>query len=163
MSCKVPCKHRGLKFKKGPGMSQLKAKPSVAQNSNTKVEDAIVLFTKWMRGKLVYTGRTENANKCARILHIWQAFAEAHKGFLLEKFEYKALGKPGQRGSMFAMFRDEILPASLRHGHVRSDIDCTLSTIESQARHVKRVPCRTNGLPSARSVAGWELVIARDP
>ena len=59
-----------------------------------------------MRGKLVYTGRTLNANKCARILHIWQAFVQDHSLFLAKTFGYKAEGKAGQRGKMFAMFRE---------------------------------------------------------
>ena len=107
--------------------------------ANPKVNEAILLFVKWMRGKLVYTGRTLNANKCARILHVWQAFVQDHSLFLAQTFGYKAEGKAGQRGKMFAMFRDEILPTSLPLGHVRSDADAGLSTSEIQARHVKRV------------------------
>lgn len=129
----------------------------VVPAGNPKVEEAILFLVKWMRGKLVYTGRTLNANKCARILHIWQAFVQDHSLFLAKTFGYKAEGKAGQRGKMFAMFRDDILPAALRYGHVRSDADAGLSTSEIQARHVKRVSCRSDGVPSARSVEGWEL------
>ena len=39
-----------------------------------KVQEAIELFLRWMPGKLVFTGRTLNANRCARILHVWQGF-----------------------------------------------------------------------------------------
>ena len=55
------------------------------------------------------------------------------------------------------MFRDDILPAALRLGHVRSDVEGALSTMQDQARHVKRVSCRSNGLASARSIEGWEF------
>ena len=97
-----------------------------------------------------------NANKCARILHIWQAFVAAHTTFFVDKFGYTPVGKAGQRGRTFALFRDEILHAALRFGHVRSDVDATLSTM--QERHIKRVACQVNGLPSARSIEGWELM-----
>ena len=59
---------------------------------------------------------------------------------------------------MFALFRDEILPTGLRFGHVRSELEAGLSTL--QERHMKRVVCRADGLPSARSIEGWEFVRA---
>ena len=99
-----------------------------------------------------------NANKCARILNVWQAFVKSHASFFVDNFGYKPVGKAGQRGAMFALFRDTILPCALRLGHVRSDVEGALSTMQDQARHVKRVPCRNNGLASARSIEGWEFV-----
>ena len=120
------------------------------------VQEAIELFLRWMPRKLIFTGRTRNANKCARILHVWQSFFDAHASFFAQKFNYVPLGKPGQRGAMFSLFRDEILQAGLRLGHVRSEVDVGVSTM--QERHVKRVACRVNGQASVRSIEGWELV-----
>ena len=125
-----------------------------------KVQEAIELLLRWMPGKLIFTGRTRNANKCARILHVWQSFVADHPSFFVDTFNYKPDGKPGQRGKMFALFRDEILPTGLRFGHVRSELgEAGLSTL--QERHVKRVACRSDGLPSARSIEGWEFVRAK--
>ena len=59
-------------------------------------------------------------------------------------------------GAMFSLFRDEILQAGLRFGHVRSEVEVGVSTI--QERHVKRVACRVSGQASVRSIEGWELV-----
>ena len=123
-----------------------------------KVQEAIELFLRWMPGKLVFTGRTLNANKCARILHVWQGFVEDHSSFFVDTFNYKPDGKPGQRGKMFALFRDEVLPAGLRFGHVRSEVEVGLSTL--QERHVKRIAVRSDGQASVRSIEGWELVSA---
>ena len=120
------------------------------------VQESIKLFLRWMPRKLIFTGRTRNANKCARILHVWQSFFAAHASFFAQKFNYIPLGKPGQRGAMFSLFRDEILQAGLRFGHVRSEVEVGVSTI--QERHVKRVACRVSGQASVRSIEGWELV-----
>ena len=79
-----------------------------------------------------------------------------HPSFFVDTFTYSPDGKPGQRGKMFALFRDEILPTGLRFGHVRSELEVGLSTL--QERHMKRVACRSDGLPSARSIEGWEFV-----
>ena len=107
---------------------------------------------------------TLNANKCARILHVWQGFVEEHSSFFVDNFNYKPDGKPGQRGKMFALLRDEILPAGLRFGHVRSEVEVGLSTL--QERHVKRIAVRSDGQASVRSIEGWELlrnIIGIDP
>ena len=122
------------------------------------VQESIQLFLRWMRGKLLFTGRTMNANNCARILHVWQSFVADHPSFFVDTFNYKPDGKPGQRGKMFALFRDEILPAGLRFGHVRSEVEVGLSTL--QERHVKRIAVRSDGQASVRSIEGWELASA---
>ena len=155
---RVPCDNCGLKFKLGAGISthtrlHCRQKP-------TALDETIVLFRKWMRGRLVFTGRIENANKCARILHVWQSFVAENPEFLLQKFNYKPkIGKAaGQLGKMFALFRDQVLPAALKYGHVRSDVEATsLST--TQDRHVKTAT-RADGKLSARSIQGWEFVRA---
>ena len=128
------------------------------QPLSTSVGKATLLFRDWMRGRLIFTGRTQNANKCARILPLFQGFVEANLEFFVDNFSYVPKGKPGQRGPMFALFRDEILPNSLRFEHVRSDIEGTLSTMQDQARHVKRVSCRSQGALSARCIEGWERI-----
>ena len=77
-----------------------------------------------------------------------------------QKFNYKPkIGKAaGQLGKMFALFRDQVLPAALKYGHVRSDVEATsLST--TQDRHVKTAT-RADGQGSARSIQGWEFVRA---
>ena len=61
------------------------------------VQESIKLFLRWMPRKLIFTGRTRNANKCARILHVWQSFFATHASFFAQKFNYVPLGKPGQR------------------------------------------------------------------
>ena len=123
-----------------------------------KVQEAIELLLRWMPGKLIFTGRTRNANKCARILHVWQSFVEDHPSFFVDNFNYKPDGKAGQRGKMFALFRDEILPSAVRFGHVRSDVEAVLSTISDQGRHVKSLTVRSDGLASVRSIEGWEFL-----
>ena len=122
-----------------------------------EIEEAVSLFRVWMRGKLVFTGRTKNANKCARILPLFQRFVDNHASFFVDKFAYAPDGKAGARGSVFALFRDDILPAALRMEHVRSDVEGDLSTNQSHTRLMKRVR-RNNGQVSARSIEGWELV-----
>ena len=114
-----------------------------------------------MRGKLIFTGRTANANKCARILHVWQGFAADHPVFFAKFFNYKPKGKAGQLGKMFALFRDQVLPQALRYGHVRTDVESTLSTMQDQTRHVK-CGTRSDGLVSARAIEGWEYVCVRE-
>ena len=41
-----------------------------------EINEAISLFREYMRGKIVYTGRTLNANTFARILPLYQGFVE---------------------------------------------------------------------------------------
>ena len=165
---RVPCPNCGVKCKAGAGLSlhmRLKCRQNSAggggkealQNlvpcdgNPPEVNEAIARFSVWMQGKLIFTGRTMNANKCARILNVWQSFVELHASFFVDNFGYKPVGKAGQRGAMFALFRDDILPAALRFGHVRSDVEGALSTMQDQARHVKRVPrCRA-------AATGWRL------
>ena len=129
---RVPCQNCGQMFKAGAGISlhvrlQCKARPQ-SPTPNTKqdnqnlikfdsstpeIEEAVSLFRVWMRGKLVFTGRTKNANKCARILPLFQRFVDNYASFFVDKFAYAPTGKAGQRGSIFALFRDEILPAAM--------------------------------------------------
>ena len=104
--------------------------------------------------------RAKRANKCARILHALQSFVEDHPSFFVDNFNYKPDGKAGQRGKMFALFRDEILPSAVRFGHVRSDVEAVLSTISDQGRHVKSLTVRSDGLASVRSIEGWEFLDA---
>ena len=108
------------------------------------------------RGKLVYTGRTKNANKCAIILPLFQRFVDDNSSFFVDKFNYIPNGIAGSRGSIFALFRDDILPAALRIEHMRSDIEGGLSTNQSNTRLMKRVR-RNNEKVSATSIEGWEL------
>ena len=143
-----------LKVKAGAGIS---TKKRLHSQKPTPLDKTVLLFRKWMRRKMVFTGRTENANKCARILHVWQSFVADNADFLLQNFKYKPkTGKAaGQLGKMFALFRDKVLPAALQYGHVRSDVEDTLST--TQGRHVK-TSTRADGQHSARSIQGWEFV-----
>ena len=64
------------------------------------------------------------------VLHVWQSFVADNAEFLFKTFNYKPkAGKPaGQLGKMFALFRDHVLPSALRYGHVRSDVEGTLTT-----------------------------------
>ena len=121
-----------------------------------EIEEAVSLFRVWMRGKLVFTGRTKNANKCARILPLFQRFVDNHASFFVDKFAYIPDGKAGAKGSIFALLRDDILPTALRMEHVRSDVEGDLSTNQSNTRLMKRVR-RNNGQVSARSIEGWEM------
>ena len=52
--------------------------------------------------------------------------------FFAKFFNYKPKGKAGQLGKMFALFRDQVLPQALRYGHVRTDVEATLSTMQDQ-------------------------------
>jgi len=71
--------------------------PVPSDGNPPEVQQAILLFLRWMPRKLIFTGRTRNANKCARILHVWQSFFATHASFFAQKFNYVPLGKPGQR------------------------------------------------------------------
>ena len=128
-----------------------KRQNSEFDGNTTEIEEAISLFREWMRGKLVFTGRTKNANKLARILPLFQRFVDDHASFFVDNFNYIPHGKAGQRGSIFALFRDDILPTALRMEHVRSDVEGDLSTNQSHTRLMKRVR-RNNGQVSARSI-----------
>ena len=119
------------------------------------VVQAIELFRVYMRSKIIYTGRMKNANKLARILPLYQGFVEAHASFFVDNFSYEPVGKAGQRGEMFALFRDEILPAALELEEPGGESEGEVST---NARHVKRVK-RNNGTASQRSIPGWEMRI----
>ena len=133
-----------------------KRQNSEFDGNTTEIEEAISLFREWMRGKLVFTGRTKNANKLARILPLFQRFVDDHASFFVDNFNYIPHGKAGARGSIFALFRDDILPTALRMEHVRSDVEGDLSTNQSHTRLMKRVR-RNNGQVSARSIQGWEM------
>ena len=122
------------------------------------VVQAIELFRVYMRSKIIYTGRMKNANKLARILPLYQGFVEAHASFFVDNFSYEPVGKAGQRGEMFALFRDEILPAALELEEPGGESEGGVST---KARHVKRVK-RNNGTASQRSIPGWEMRIDSD-
>ena len=74
-----------------------------------------------------------------------------HASFFVDNFNYIPHGKAGARGSIFALFRDDILPTALRMEHVRSDVEGDLSTNQSHTRLMKRVR-RNNGQVSARSI-----------
>ena len=117
-----------------------------------EIDEAIKLCREYIRGKIVYTGRTLNANTFARVLPLYQGFVLNHPSFFAEKFGYYPVATPGPKGSMFALFRDKILPQALRMSHVHSDVDDL-----EQTRHIKR-DVKTNGQASARCIIGWDVV-----
>ena len=121
-----------------------------------EINEAISLFREYMRGKIVYTGRTLNANTFARILPLYQGFVEENSSFFAEKFGYRPVAKPGPKGSMFALFRDEILPPALAQSLVRSDLE-SLSTLSGKTKHMKR-DVKNSGQSSMRCIVGWEVV-----
>ena len=125
--------------------------------NTTEIQEAIALFRIWMRGELIFTGRKQNANKCARILPLFQNFVDKHASFFVDKFAYTPKGKAGQRGCMFALFRDDILPAALQMEHVRNDIEDASAAIQKQRRLIKRVR-RNSGMTSVRCIEGWEIL-----
>ncbi len=85
---------------------------------------------------------------------LYQGFVEAHASFFVDNFAYEPVGKAGQRGEMFALFRDEILPAALAAEEPGGDSEGGVST---NARHVNRVK-RNNGTARQRSIPGWEML-----
>ena len=123
-------------------------------SESSPIVQAIELFRVFMKSKIVFTGRMKNANKLARILPLYQGFVEAHASFFVDNFSYEPVGKAGQRGEMFALFRDEILPAALELEEPGGESEGEVST---NARHVKRVK-RNNGTASQRSIPGWEML-----
>ena len=114
------------------------------------VVQAIALFRVYMKSKIICTGRMKNANKLARILPLYQGFVEAHASFFVDNFAYEPVGKAGQRGEMFALFRDEILPAALAAEEPGGDSE---GGVSRNARHVNRVK-RNNGTARQRSIPG---------
>ena len=123
-----------------------------------EIKEAITLLRDYIRGKIVYTGRTENANTFARILPLYQGFVEDNLSFFAEKFGYRHFkNKPaGPKGSMFALFRNEIIPPALAQSQVRSDVD-SLSTLSGKTKHMKR-DVKNSGQSSMRCIVGWEVV-----
>ena len=123
-----------------------------------EIKEAITLCREFLRRKIVYTGRTENANTFARILPLYQGFVEENLSFFAEKFGYRPFkNKPGgPKGAMFATFRDEILPPALAQLQVRSDLD-SMSTLSDKTKHMKR-DIRNSGQSSMRCIVGWEVV-----
>ena len=117
-----------------------------------EIHEAIYLCREFLKDKIVYTGRTLNANTFARILPLYQGFVESNLSFFADKFGYIPVAKPGAKGQMFAIFRDQILPPALRMLHVHSDVDNF-----EQTRHIKR-DVKNNGMCSARCIVGWEFV-----
>ena len=123
-----------------------------------EIKEAITLFREFLRGKIVYTGRTENANTFARILPLYQGFVVQNLSFFADKFGYRPFNnKPGgAKGAMFATFRDEILPPALAQLQVRSDLD-SMSTLSDKTQHMKR-DVKNSGQSSMRCIVGWEAV-----
>ena len=123
-----------------------------------EIIEAIKLCREFLRRKVVYTGRTENANTFARILPLYQGFVEENLSFFAEKFGYRPFkNKPGgPKGAMFALFRDEILPPALAQLQVRSDLD-SMSTLSGKTQHMKR-DVKNSGQSSMRCIVGWEVV-----
>ena len=123
-----------------------------------EIKEAITLCREFLRRKIVYTGRTENANTFARILPLYQGFVEENLSFFAEKFGYRPFkNKPGgPKGAMFALFRDEILPPALAQSQVRSDLD-SMSTLSDKTQHMKR-DVKNSGQSSMRCIVGWEVV-----
>ena len=62
-------------------------------HNTTEIQEATALFRIWMRGdrELIFTGRKQNANKCARILPLFQNFVDKHASFFVDKFAYTHL------------------------------------------------------------------------
>ena len=123
-----------------------------------EIIEAIKLCREFLRRKIVYTGRTENANTFARILPLYQGFVMQNLSFFAEKFGYRPFkNKPGRpKGAMFALFRDEILPPALAQLQVRSDLD-SMSTLSGKTQHMKR-DVKNSGQSSMRCIVGWEVV-----
>ena len=115
----------------------------------SNIEEAVALFRAWSKRKLSLR------------LPLFQGFVEKHASFFVDKFNYKPTRKlAGAKGSVFALFRDQILPVTLRMLHVRSDteqLSDVLSAIQSQRRLMKRVR-RNNGVVPVRAIEGREMV-----
>ena len=75
-----------------------------------------------------------------------------HPVFFAKFFNYKPKGEAGQLDKMFALFRDQVLSQALRYGHIRTDVEATLSTMQDQTRHCRAT--RSDGLVSARAIEG---------
>ena len=63
-----------------------------------EINEAISLFREYMRGKIVYTGRTLNANTFARILPLYQGFVEENSSFLQRSLATVPSQNRGQKG-----------------------------------------------------------------
>ena len=53
-----------------------------------EIHEAIHLCREFLKGKIVYTGRTLNANTFAFILPLYQRFVESNLSFFADKFGY---------------------------------------------------------------------------
>mmetsp|Transcript_9984 Transcript_9984/g.25715 ORF Transcript_9984/g.25715 Transcript_9984/m.25715 type:complete len:89 (-) Transcript_9984:872-1138(-) len=76
-------------------------------------------FVAWHRSvrMIEWTGIEKNANKMARILPVFKAFVKDNEAWLGETHGYKMHGpSAGQKGELYGMFRDEILPEALAAG-----------------------------------------------
>ena len=122
--------------------------------------DVIDLFKVWTRDRVLYTGRTKNANKMLRILPLFQGFVRAHTDYFAQEYAYFHRGEaPGPLSPVYSIFRDRILLVALEEirtefmesmGH---DTD-GLETL----RYVMKHTTRTNGTRTPRAILGWESV-----
>ena len=142
----------------GGNAVQSAVNPTDSQWTPPEIKEAITLCREFLRGKIVYTGRTLNSNTFARILPLYQGFVAENLSFFAEKFGYRPFeNKPaGPKGAIFALFRDEILPPALAQLQVRSDLE-SMSTLSDTTKHMKR-DVKTNGQSSSRCIVGWEVV-----
>jgi len=131
--------------------------PEVREFVSTQaVHEAIALFQVWAKSHMRYTGKTKNANRMARVLHIYQHFVRAHPIFWAVNFNYHLRARPpGQLAHIYSVFRDEVVLIGLRQLRAEQ-LDLPIEEVPEVRYHYKRV-LRADGQRSPRAVVGWEF------
>ena len=114
-------------------------------------------FVAWHRGvrMIEWTGIEKNANKMARILPVFKAFVKDNEAWLGETHGYKMHGpSAGQKGELYADFRDEILPEALRE--IRADADGKNADSLPPTMYLYKPTTLKSQEPSPRAIVGWE-------
>ena len=112
--------------------------------------------------RLVYTGKTTDANTLLRIKPLFVSFVCAHLDYMRDAFGYKLRRTtPGQKAAIFAPFRDVWLPRALREMRAEDEGKPADDVEETRYRHKRNQGLSRHGQPTGepcvQAVLGWQL------
>ena len=107
-------------------------------------------------GRIRYTGRTHDANKLVHIMPLYTAFVCEHVDYFREMYGYEQRrATPGQKGRIFAPFRDTWLPRALRE--LRAELSgVPVDKVDATAYLLKRNQRLNKNAPCMQAIVGWE-------
>ena len=114
--------------------------------------------------ELVYTGKTTDANKLARLMPVFISFVLANLEYFREAHGYALCRNrtiPGQKAHIFAPFRDAWFPHALREMRAE-DLGVPLDDVEeTQYLYKKNQTLSRHGqsmaIPCVSAVQGWQF------